>query len=122
MKNGKWETIEYTKTNGESPVRNYLDSLYPKDRAKVLRTIGLLENFGMGLPGPHKDYLEDGIYELRTKLSSNIYRVTFFHYQARELVLLHGFTKKTQKTPKREIEKAKIYRDDYLDQKRRKKS
>ena len=70
------------------------------------------------LPGPHKEHLEENIYELRTKLASNIYRVMYFHFEGDEFIILHGFQKKTQKTPRREIERAKNYRDDYLRQQR----
>ena len=55
-------------------------------------------------------YLEDGIWELRP--GNN--RVFYFFFQDNTFVLLHQFRKKTQKTPKREIEKAKRERDDYL--------
>lgn len=118
MKKTQWETVPYIKANGEKPVSIFLDSLYPKEKAKVLRSIQLLEEFGMNLKGPHKDYLDDGIHELRTKLASNIFRVTLFHVEGNKIVLLHGFQKKTQKTPPREIARAKQYRDDYLKQQR----
>ena len=55
-------------------------------------------------------HLEDGIWELRP--GNN--RVFYFFFQDNTFVLLHKFRKKTQKTPKREIEKAKRERDDYL--------
>ena len=55
-------------------------------------------------------HLEDGIWELRP--GNN--RVFYFFFQDNTFVLLHQFRKKTQKTPKREIEKAKRERDDYL--------
>ncbi|QKY69852.1 type II toxin-antitoxin system RelE/ParE family toxin [Lentibacillus sp. CBA3610] len=67
---------------------------------------------------PHVDYLEDDIYELRTKFSTNIFRTLFFHYRDGKLILLHGFTKKQQKTPRKEIIRAKKYRDDFLRQKK----
>lgn len=118
MKKHKWETIPYIKTNKEVPVIEFLDSLTPKQKAKVLRSIELLEEFGLDLKWPHKDHLGDGIYELRIQLSSNIFRVTLFHFQDDKIVLLHGFQKKTQKTPPREIEKARKYRADHLEQQR----
>ena|SRR5690625_709046 len=114
MKNQSWETIEYIKENGEIPVDQYLESLPVKHEAKVLRSMGLLEGHGPTIGMPHVSHLEDGIYELRTKFSTNIFRVLFFHYQDGKLILLHGFTKKTQKTPRREIIRAKAYRNDFL--------
>ena len=58
--------------------------------------------------------LEDGIFELRAKFSSNISRVLFFYDKDKIIVLTNGFIKKSQKTPKQEIELAKIYRSDYF--------
>ena len=63
-------------------------------------------------------HLEDGIWELRP--GNN--RVFYFFFQDNTFVLLHQFRKKTQKTPKREIEKAKRERDDYLFRKENDKS
>lgn len=63
---------------------------------------------------PYSKYLEDGIFEIRAKIGTNITRVLYFFYHGREIILTNGFIKKTQKTPKKEIELAKKYRDDYL--------
>ena len=62
---------------------------------------------------PYSEYLEDGIFELRTKQSSNITRILYFFVIGNKAVLTNGFTKKSQKTPKKEIELAKKYRKDY---------
>ncbi|MBH8605909.1 type II toxin-antitoxin system RelE/ParE family toxin [Thermoactinomyces sp. CICC 10522] len=109
-----WETIEYVKANGRRPTSEFLDSLPIKQREKVIRNMLLLERFGLRWGMPFTEHLGDGIWELRTKISSNIYRVLLFHWKDNYLVFTHGFTKKTQKTPKREIEKAKRYRADFL--------
>lgn len=63
-------------------------------------------------------HLEDGIWELRP--GNN--RVFYFFYENNTFVLLHQFRKKSQKTPKREIEKAKSERIDYLSRKEHDKS
>ena len=54
----------YTFEDGTNPIDPFLDSLDVKMRAKVFRTIGLLEEFGINLRMPHSEYLEDGIFEL----------------------------------------------------------
>lgn len=113
----KWETQEYVRKNGRSPIRDYLSSLSTRHRVKVLRSIQLLEEFGPDLGMPHVRHLEDGIFELRTQFGNNIFRTIFFHWYENKLVLTHGFTKKTQKTPRSEIEKAKMYRADFLKRK-----
>lgn len=114
MNKNQWTVENYIKKDGTEPVENFLDSLNPKDEAKMLRCIELLEEFGIRLPGPHKESLGDGLLELRAKVSTNITRIIYFHYENGRFILLHGFTKKDQKTPPTEIARAKRYRDDYL--------
>lgn len=113
----KWDTIEYITPNGRVLIEEYLDSLPSKHEAKVIRSICLLQEFGPSIGEPHVKHLTDGIYELRTKFSSNIFRCLFFHWHNNKLVITHGFTKKTEKTPTREIRKAQQYRADFLAQK-----
>ena len=72
--------------------------------------IELLQQNGTRLNENITKHLEDGIWELRP--GNN--RVFYFFFQDNTFVLLHQFRKKTQKTPKREIEKAKRERDDSL--------
>ena len=76
-------------------------------RAKVLRTIGLLEQFGPQLPAPHDKVLKgcDGLKELRVKLGSGIVRLFYFHHKI-IYVATSGYVKKDQKTNRREIERA----------------
>ena len=52
--------------------------------------------------------IEEGLYELRIEYQSNIYRIFFCFDEGRIVILFNGFQKKTEKTPKKEIEKAKI--------------
>ena len=103
----------YYKRDGKCPVREYLDSLSPKLRAKTLRSIMLLEEFGNELRLPYSSPLGEGIFELRSISGSDITRVLYFFIKGNTAILTHGFSKKTQKTPVREIEKAKAYRADY---------
>jgi putative addiction module killer protein len=62
-------------------------------------------------------HLEDGIYEIRIEVGSNIYRIFTFFDDNKLVILLHGFQKKTQKTPRKEIERAKKLRRDYYEDK-----
>lgn len=63
---------------------------------------------------PYSKHLEDGIFELRNKVGNDITRVLYFFVIGETIVLTNGFTKKTQKTPKSEIQKAKDYRNEYF--------
>jgi phage-related protein len=62
---------------------------------------------------PYSKSLEDGIFELRTKLGSDITRVLYFFVIGKKIVLTNGFVKKKQKTPRVEKELAKKYKIDY---------
>ncbi len=66
-------------------------------------------------------HIEDGIYEIRIEQNSNIYRIFFIFEEDRIVVLFHGFQKKTQKTPKKEIEKAIRIRKEYYEYKQNQK-
>lgn len=97
----------YYKSTGECPIQEYLDSLPLKLRAKTMRTIMLLEEFGTELRMPYSENIGDGIFELRSIVGNNITRVLYFFMEGNTAILTNGFTKKTQKTPVGEIEKAK---------------
>ena len=107
----------YVKENGRIPVKEFLNSLAPKMRAKALRDIEILEQFGRELCEPYvkplKGEANKGLYELRIQFAGDIARIFYFTYENDTFVLLHGFVKKTMKTPAREIEKAMEYMADY---------
>lgn len=106
------EIVFYQKDNGESPTIDFLKSLSPKDRAKCMRTIGLLEDIGIDLREPNSKPIGNGIYELRSSVSGNTHRIFYFHFKNNRFYLLNGFTKKDRKTPTREIAKAQAYKAD----------
>ena len=107
--------IAYEKENGEVPVEDFLNSLDVKMRAKMFGMIGLLQEKGKQLREPYSKHLDDGIFELRCKVGSNITRVLYFFYYEGQIILTNGFVKKTQKTPHGEIELAKQRRSDYIE-------
>jgi len=107
----------YDKADGTKPAKEFIVELPPKMRAKMLRTVDMLEVNGSELREPYSKHLDDGIFELRAQIGSDISRVLYFFVIGRKAILTHGFVKKTQKTPPSEIERAKIYRADYLSRK-----
>ena len=109
-----YEVIFYDLEDGTEPAKEFLLSLDVKMRAKMLRTIDLLAVNGVELREPHSKPLDDGIFELRAKVGSDISRVLYFFIVGRRVILTNGFIKKTQKTPPAELERAKRYRADYL--------
>ena len=114
----------YSTENGKQPVVDFIKSLSAKDSAKVLRDLDLLQEFGYNLHFPYVDTIKGdkykGLLELRTKLASNIFRVFYFVLlcdsgsQTHRAVLLHGIQKKTNKTPKKELEIALERMKNYL--------
>ena len=121
-------TVEFYETrDGQCPVWEFLQNLRIKSASnkdariqhkQASLYIELLQQNGTRLNDNITKHLEDGIWELRP--GNN--RVFYFFYENNTFVLLHQFRKKSQKTPKREIEKAKNERIDYLSRKEHDKS
>jgi len=110
----EFEAVFYAKADGTEPAKDFLDSLDAKMWAKMTRTIAMLCVNGIALREPYSKPLSDGIFELRAQVGSDISRVLYFFFIGHRVVLTNGFIKKTQKTPRSEIERAKRYRADYL--------
>lgn len=108
-----WEIIFYEREDGSVPLQDFWDKLPVKHHAKVLRDIDILEKYGTALTEPHVKHIQAKLWELRIKSASNASRIFYFLPVGKTIVLLHGFVKKTEKTPNREIEIAKNYLDDY---------
>ena len=112
--------IEFYETeDGKCPIWDFLEALRLKaptnkdariQHKQASLYIELLQQNGTHMNAEITKHLDDGIWELRP--GNN--RAFYFFYQNDTYVLLHQFRKKSQKTPKREIEKAKAERNDYL--------
>ena len=111
----KFTVIAYEKENGECPVEDFINSLDVKMRAKTYGLLKILQEKGNMLREPYSKHLEDGIFELRCKVGSNITRILYFFYYEGKIVLTNGFVKKTRKTPQEEINLAKERRADYIE-------
>lgn len=105
----------YESENGKIPVEEFLNSLPKKLRAKSLGTIEILQTFGNELGAPYSKKIEKDVFELRTKMGTDITRIFYFFYFDKRIILTNGFIKKTQKTPRKEIEKAIKYRKDFIE-------
>jgi phage-related protein len=110
-----FEVVFYEKENGDCPVESFLASLDTKMRAKMVGLLELLEEIGNGLREPYSKQIDNGIFEIRCKVGSNITRVLYFFYFEGKIVLTNGFVKKTQKTPREEIRLAKERRTDFIE-------
>ncbi len=88
----------------------FLSGLPVQERAKIARVIDLLQEFGPLLGMPHARPVGD-LWELRAGAG----RLFYFAYTGRRFILLHGYRKQGQKTPKREIELAQRRWADFLE-------
>ena len=102
--------------------KNYFDDFFIKQRekvqAKIVWTIDLIEEFHR-VPETYLKYIEntEGLYEIRVQQGSDIFRIFCFFDDGKIVVLTNGFQKKTQKTPKFEIEKALKIKKEYESEK-----
>jgi len=90
---------------GSEPVREWLKDLSAQDRTPIGEDIKTVQ-FGWPLGMPLVDHIEGDIWEVRIKLDNRIARVLFVIVN-KTMILLHGFIKKDQKTPKPELDLAK---------------
>ena len=109
----------YRDKNGVSDVEDFIDSLREKyDTSKdariqyeqIMYQLKFLRKAGTNLSAHITKHIEGDIWELRPGHN----RVLYFCYLDDMFVVLHHFRKKTDKTPKREIDRAKAERDDYI--------
>ena len=107
--------IFYRFENGKCPVDDYLESLSNKQVEKVFFVLDLVENFDI-VPRKFFKKLEstDDIWEVRVQYGNNIFRLFGFFDGNDMVVLNHAFTKKTQKTPNKEIKIAEKRKKDYF--------
>lgn len=115
-----YEIIFYHSRSGESEIEKYLDDLAARgetrksdrvNRTKILSYIYALSQYGTRIGQPMVKHIEGSIWELRP-LSNRIF---FFYWRDNKFVLLHHFIKKSQKTPAREIEQARLKLKDFLE-------
>ncbi len=114
-----WTVEYYRYERGKEPVADFIDSLSIDTQAKVFRLIDLLGEYGVLLKEPYTRQVRDKIRELRIKDNQGAIRVLYFTYTGRRFILLHGFFKKTEKTPEKEIEIAEKRMKDFIMRQRR---
>jgi phage-related protein len=110
-----WDIEYYESASGAVPVAEFIDELAPQAQAKFIRSLELLEQYGLLLREPWVKNIQGvpKLRELRFSSFGEIYRVFFFPASGRKLILLHGFKKKSQDTPKRELQTAETRMKDY---------
>lgn len=107
--------LSFRRPNGHNEFEEFVESLPIKDFQKLHAVITSIEEFGI-LTAIQQEWvkkLNSEIYEIRSKVSTNIQRVLYFHESNNMYIITHGFTKKTQKTPTREINHAITIKKEY---------
>lgn len=112
-----YKIIFYTDKCGKSDLLDYINKLRTKKENKEFRIklnkitayINQLSKNGLAIGKPYIKHLEDDIWELRPLRD----RILFSTWNNNEFILINNFIKKTQKTPKKEIEKAKRLLKEY---------
>ena len=103
----KWKIKVYESANGNKPLENFIKSLNEKAQLKISRTLELLEEFGLEGAYPHaKKLTGTSLWELRI-IGSDSIRIFYITITGKTFLLLHGFKKKSQKIPSKEITTAK---------------
>ena len=109
-----WKVYYYPKPDETYPVKEYINTLDKREKAKTLSFIELLQDNGPDLKRPYADLLKDGIHELRIKLTGTQVRILYFFCFQNIIVLTNVFEKHTAAVPESEIRLAMDYRNDFL--------
>ena len=96
----------YVSVAGNEPVRDFLVQLNNEDRKAIGEDIATVE-FGWPVGMPTCRPMSDGLWEVRTKISNKRASRVLFCVRDGQMILLHGFIKKTQTTPKSDLDLAK---------------
>lgn len=109
-----WIVDYYKDAHGNEPVMDFLNLLSLSAKAKVIRLIETLTERGVLLKEPFTRQIRGKIRELRIKDVQGNVRILYFTHTGKRFILLHGFIKKTDKTPEREIETAEKRMNDHI--------
>lgn len=98
----QWKIEFYQSPNGNPVVYDWFLAQSAKVKARFAQIFDLLQDKGTSVGMPYvRPIVNTKLYEIRVEQSTNIYRIFYFAYTGRRFILLHGFQKKTQKTPKK---------------------
>src|SRR5438552_866444 len=109
-----WQIVLYRDARGQSPVMEFIRTLDKATQQRILSAIEQLRQENQRATFPLVRKIEGKIWEMRIESGPNTYRVFYFFFTGKQIVLAHAFQKKTQKTPQREIETARQRYDEFL--------
>lgn len=97
------KVVFYTDPNGKNPIKDFLNSLSETQRAKIVKIFKLFQDFGLTILIPYTKHLTNTpLWEIRIRGKDNI-RIIYVSQTKNSILVLHGFLKKKQKTPYKEI-------------------
>lgn len=108
-----YRIVFYRTRRGESPVEEFIRQMPESHQKKVAMVFELLAGQGPELRRPYADQVRGRMRELRIQFGRNEYRVFHYFVAGEYVVLLHGFQKKTQALPEREIRTAEARMVDF---------
>lgn len=106
-----WSVEFYEDGRGNFPAYDFIQGLDKRERASIWRVIDRLKIVGVNIGYPQARQIERGLWELRVDSS----RLLYVAHTGRRFIILHGFKKKTRKTPKRHIDTAMNRWKDFLE-------
>ena len=107
MSTGPWLVDDYRTPAGGRPVKDFLDGLSKTAKPKVYAVLAMLEAHGNRLAMPQSKAMGHGLYELRIAHPEGPFRLLYCFRSGRRIILVHGFVKRTEQTPKGAMEIAR---------------
>ncbi|MDD5098113.1 MAG: type II toxin-antitoxin system RelE/ParE family toxin [Candidatus Pacebacteria bacterium] len=102
----EYRVYYYINEKGVEPVKEYIYNQSIKERVKIFSFIDFLQKSEGYLDEPYSKHIKGKIRELRIDFFKNRHRIMYFTFTGEKIILLSAFTKKTEKTPQKEIDKA----------------
>ena len=98
-----WTIENYQDARGHRPVEEFILGLPEKHQGRIAWTVELLKEYGLQLGMPYARHLRGQLWELRVSAGRARYRIIYSAHTGRRFILLHGFVKKTRRTPRQEL-------------------
>lgn len=100
------KVVFYKDQTGKNPIKDFLDSLTEVQRAKIIKVFKLYQDFGLTILIPHTKHLTGTpLWEIKIR-GTDSFRIIYVAYTKYSILVLHGFIKKKQKAPSKELKLA----------------
>lgn len=110
-----WKVVFYLTSVGNNPVLEFIRAQDQRTKNKIEQAIELVKERNVKARYPLVSKVSGKIWEIRIEVATNIYRILYFIYVDKRIVLLHGFQKKSDKIPAKEIDIALARMKEYIE-------